>query len=106
MSEVRYEERDAIAIITINRPEKLNALTEAVIQGVADGIDSASASSQVRAIVLRGEGRVFTAGYDLVADAEAGWSSPYDAPSVPRRPGAWCPQCHLGAGHDDKAPQP
>jgi enoyl-CoA hydratase len=88
---VRYEERDAIAIITLNRPEKLNTLTEAVVAGVADGIDAATASRDVRAIVLRGEGRVFTAGYDLVADDEGGWGSPYDAPSIPARPGAWDP---------------
>ena len=36
---VRYEERDAIAIITLNRPEKLNTLTDAMVNGVADGID-------------------------------------------------------------------
>jgi enoyl-CoA hydratase len=88
---VRYEERDDIAIITLNRPEKLNTLTESVVQGVADGIDAATASQRVRAVVLRGEGRVFTAGYDLVADAAGGWSSPYDAPSAPPREGAWDP---------------
>jgi len=88
---VRYEERDAIAIIALSRPERLNTLTEAVVQGVADGIDAATASPGVRAVVLRGEGRVFTAGYDLVAAGEGGWSSPYDAPSVPPRAGAWDP---------------
>ena len=88
---VLYEERDSIAVITINRPEKLNTLTEAVVQGVADGVDTATASRNVRAIVLRGEGRVFTAGYDLVAGDGGGWSNPYDAPSVPARPGAWDP---------------
>ncbi len=88
---VRYEERDSIAIITISRPSKLNTLTESVVQGIADGIDSATASREVRAVVLRGEGRVFTAGYDLVADTEGGWGSPYDAPSVKPREGAWDP---------------
>jgi len=88
---VRYEERDSIAILTIDRPHKLNTLTESVVQGVADGIDAATASRDVRAIVLRGKGRVFTAGYDLVPEAGGGWSSPYDAPSVPPREGAWDP---------------
>jgi len=89
---VRYEERGSIAVITLNRPDKLNTLTEAVVAGVADGIDAATASRNVRAIVLRGEGRVFTAGYDLVAgEGTGGWGSPYDAPSVPPRPGAWDP---------------
>ena len=88
---VLYEERDSIAIITLNRPEKLNTLTEAVVQGIADGIDAATASQRVRAVVLRGQGRVLTAGYDLVPEAEGGWQSPYDAPTVEPRAGAWDP---------------
>lgn len=88
---VRYEERDSIAIITLNRPDRLNTLTEGVVAGVANGIDRATASAAVRAIVLRGEGRVFTAGYDLVSMGEAGWGSPYDAPTVKPREGAWDP---------------
>ena len=88
---VRYEERDDIAIITLSRPDKLNTLTEGVVQGVADGIDLATGSQQVRAVVLRGEGRVLTAGYDLVAMGEAGWGSPYDAPPIEAREGAWDP---------------
>jgi enoyl-CoA hydratase len=91
---VLYEERDAIALITINRPEKRNTLTDEVIQGVADGIDRATASREVRAIVLRGAGGVLCAGYDLTA--AGGWTSPYDAPppeprSQSPRPGAWDP---------------
>lgn len=88
---VRYEERDTIAIITLNRPDKLNTLTEAVIQGVADAVDAATASRDVRAVVLRGEGRVFTAGYDLVMGEGGGWSSDYDAPAPEPRAGAWDP---------------
>ena len=35
---VLYEERDTLGIITLNRPEKLNTLNEAVIQGIADAV--------------------------------------------------------------------
>ncbi|MEE2631801.1 MAG: enoyl-CoA hydratase-related protein, partial [Actinomycetota bacterium] len=66
---VLYDERDDIAIITINRPEKKNTLTEAVIQGIADGIDAAMKSADVVAVVLRGAGDTLTAGYDLTAGA-------------------------------------
>lgn len=59
---VIYEERDGIAIIAINRPDKKNTLTESVVQGIADGIDQATRSPQVAAIVLRGVGDTFTAG--------------------------------------------
>ena len=90
MSEpVLYEERDAIALITLNRPEKRNTLTDAVIEGVAEGIGRAAASADVRAVVLRGAGGVFSAGYDLTA--EGGWTTPFDAPRPEPRPGAWDP---------------
>jgi len=99
---VLYEERDDIAVITLNRPERLNTLTDQLVQGVADGIDAATASADVRAIVLRGAGRALTAGYDLQGDPGAepvgppdpqyrSWSNPYDAPRVEHRPGAWDP---------------
>ena len=91
---VRYEERDDIAIITLNRPEKKNTLTDAVIQGVADGIDAATKSRDVAAIVVRGEGGTLTAGYDLTpasGDIEAGWTTPYGAKGPAPREGAWDP---------------
>ena len=86
---VLYEERDGIAIIAINRPEKKNTLTDQVIQGVADGIDQASRSKDVAAVVLRGVGDTFTAGYDLTAGGS--WDQPYGAPDVEQREGAWDP---------------
>ena len=93
-SPVLYEERDDIAIIAINRPEKKNTLTDAVIQGIADGIDAATESEDVCAIVLRGEGDTLTAGYDLTPDTgdpHSGWSQPYGAKGPERRDGAWDP---------------
>ncbi|HEY4409841.1 MAG TPA: enoyl-CoA hydratase/isomerase family protein, partial [Acidimicrobiia bacterium] len=65
---VLYEERDGIAFVTLNRPEKKNTLTEGVIAGVADSIDRATASRAARAVVLRGAGGVLCAGYDLTGD--------------------------------------
>lgn len=88
--ETLYEERDGIAIVTINRPDKKNTLTNAVIQGIADGIDRASRSRDVAAIVLRGAGDTLTAGYDLTANRRD-WDSPYGAPEIEHRDGAWDP---------------
>jgi enoyl-CoA hydratase len=96
---VLYEERDDLAIITLNRPEKKNALTDAGIQGIADGIDAATKSRDVVAVVLRGSGGTLTAGYDLTAGTgvgtssgdEAGWSTPYGAKGPEPREGAWDP---------------
>ena len=87
--EVLYEERDGIAIVAINRPEKKNTLTDAVVQGVADGIDRAARSKDVAAIVLRGVGDTFTAGYDLTSRER--WDTPYGAPHLDAREGAWDP---------------
>ncbi len=88
-SETIYEERDGIAIIAINRPEKKNTLTDNVIQGIADGVDQAARSPDVAAVVLRGIGDTFTAGYDLTAGGS--WDMPYGAPEVEHRAGAWDP---------------
>ena len=86
---VLYEEREAVAFVTLNRPDKKNTLNETVIQGIADGIDRATASSEARAVVLRGAGGVFCAGYDLTDWSD--WTSPFDAPGPESRQGAWDP---------------
>lgn len=92
---VLYEERDSLALVTINRPEKMNTLTDAVIQGIADAVDAAAASKAVSSIILRGAGRTFTAGYDLnprPAERGGGRFQPrYGAPDLDHRPGAWDP---------------
>ncbi|HMO94500.1 MAG TPA: crotonase/enoyl-CoA hydratase family protein [Tepidiformaceae bacterium] len=89
---VLYEERDSLAIITLNRPEKMNTLNEGVIQGIADSIDRATASPEVSAVILRGAGRTFTAGYDLnPGERRTAWARRYGAKEVEARPGAWDP---------------
>ena len=89
---VLYEERDTLGIITLNRPEKLNTLNEAVIAGIADAVDEAAASREVRAVIIRGAGRAFTAGYDLnPREGAPAWRRVYNAPSPEPRPGAWDP---------------
>jgi len=62
---------DAVLWITINRPERRNALNEAVATGIADGICLAMADRDCRAIVLTGSGdKAFCAGGDLTPGAE------------------------------------
>jgi methylglutaconyl-CoA hydratase len=64
--EVLYEQRGAAAWLTLNRPDKRNALNSAVIQGLRDGLRRAHAEDSVRAIVLTGAGdKAFCAGADL-----------------------------------------
>ena len=81
---VEYREEDAVAFIVLNRPEKRNALTDEMVQGVADSIATATASPDVAAIVLRGAGGTLTAGYDLSAAEE------FSGPTEPRA-GNWDP---------------
>ena len=65
MSEVLYDVRDHVALITLNRPEKLNAWTPAMSAGYREALDNATADSDVRVLVLTGAGRGFCAGADL-----------------------------------------
>ncbi|MCC5999305.1 MAG: enoyl-CoA hydratase/isomerase family protein [Pararhodobacter sp.] len=63
---VLYAAGDACATITVNRPNALNALNAAVLEGLAAAVDRAVADPDVRVIVLRGAGeRAFIAGADI-----------------------------------------
>jgi len=62
---VRYEVDGPIAIITLNRPDKLNAINSQMIRELGLALDRAEGDPDVRVIVLRGEGKAFSAGFDL-----------------------------------------
>jgi enoyl-CoA hydratase len=67
---VLYEKRGPAAWITLNRPEKLNALNGAVLEGLHAAFDQATADDAVKVVVVTGAGeRAFSAGYDLSAEA-------------------------------------
>jgi enoyl-CoA hydratase/carnithine racemase len=58
--------RDAIVIIALNRPAKLNALDRRMWQGIADAVSVAAADDSVRVVMLRGTGgEAFSAGADI-----------------------------------------
>lgn len=61
--------KDGILTITLNRPEKLNAFTDAMMSELIDALGRASADDEVRAVVVTGAGRAFCAGADLSAGA-------------------------------------
>jgi methylglutaconyl-CoA hydratase len=68
MSEVLVEKRGAVQWITINREERRNAMNDAVVLGIMDGLTIATADPEIRAVVLTGAGdRAFCAGADLSA---------------------------------------
>lgn len=64
MSKVRYELDGAVALITITRPEVLNAIDQDVFFGLRDSAERAGADPDVRAVVLTGEGKAFSSGLD------------------------------------------
>jgi enoyl-CoA hydratase/carnithine racemase len=67
---VRYEVSDGIALITLNRPDRLNALLPGMGDIYAELLHRADADPQVRAIVVTGAGRGFCSGADLSVLAE------------------------------------
>jgi len=64
---VEVAEATGVATISLNRPQVRNALSAALVDGLADAVAWADADERVRAILLRGEGKDFCAGADLAA---------------------------------------
>jgi enoyl-CoA hydratase/carnithine racemase len=62
--ELLYSVEESIATITLNRPERMNALTPALEAELHRAFDQADANRAVRVIILTGAGRAFCAGYD------------------------------------------
>ncbi len=68
-----FEVRDRIAFITVNRPEKLNALNDATISELGEAIEEARSRDDVGGIILTGAGtKAFVAGADIAELAEQG----------------------------------
>lgn len=63
--QITYSPEPPLLIITLNRPDKLNAFTERMLSELIDAFDRADADDSVRAIIVTGAGRAFCAGADL-----------------------------------------
>ena len=59
------EVRDGVMTLALNRPDKLNAIDNALAQALLDAIDAAARDPEVRALRVRGNGRAFCAGRDV-----------------------------------------
>lgn len=81
MSVVLREDRDGLAILTLNRPDKLNSLTVGMFEELRKHVLGLYKDDSIGCVVLRGAGRCFSAGHDLadIAEGEAvpsrGWHS-------------------------------
>jgi len=60
-----YTKAEGIATITVNRPEKLNAFTSAMYQGLTEILEDAAKDDKVRVLVITGTGRAFCVGADV-----------------------------------------
>ena len=82
---IAYSVDDGIARITLNRPERLNAINAQLISDLRDAVAAANDAQSVRVIVLSGAGRAFCAGYDL------DWGTKAEDASQRAMSGQWDP---------------
>jgi enoyl-CoA hydratase/carnithine racemase len=83
--EIRYEVADGILTITLNRPDRLNAFTETMMNELLAAFDASDADDDVRAVIVTGEGRGFCAGADLAKGGETfDWRERAASGDVPR----------------------
>jgi enoyl-CoA hydratase len=80
---VLYEAEDGVATLTLNRPERLNAITAELVGELREALARADSEPPVRVIRLRGAGRSFCAGYDI------GWGAEMMQPAEDAQP--WDP---------------
>src|SRR6202044_1801646 len=62
---VQYSVENGVATITLNRPDKLNALNDDMYAGIKAALDRTDSDDGVRAVIVTGAGRAFCAGADL-----------------------------------------
>lgn len=82
---VLYESKERVATITLNRPERFNAISETMPEDIATAFTHANNDDSVHVVVLTGAGRGFCSGYDLKAYAE----KPGPNPAIQKMP--WDP---------------
>ncbi len=74
--DIIYTVENYLGIITLNRPESLNAFTDNMLNEWADAIESAKGDTNVRVLIVTGAGRGFCSGMDVRATASRGQPSP------------------------------
>lgn len=70
MSLITQQNQDGVLTITLNRAQRMNALSRALVDALIEALDASVHDASVRILVLRGEGRAFCAGADLKERAE------------------------------------
>ena len=67
MDLVLLDKQDRVGTLTLNRPEKLNAMNPTLLGEFSEAIASVGADEEIKVLIIRGAGRAFSAGYDLAA---------------------------------------
>ncbi|AQH00750.1 enoyl-CoA hydratase [Burkholderia sp. KK1] len=84
-STIQLDIDDRVASITLNRPERLNAIDSTMIAEMRDVLRALEDDDGVRAIVLAGAGRAFSAGFDLKESAEKNYTTAAEWKAVLRK---------------------
>ena len=71
MNEIIYEKKEGIGWITLNRPEELNAMNDAMLAGLDEAFAAAEPDLEVKVVVVKGAGQAFSVGQDLSGRMEA-----------------------------------
>ena len=74
--DVTYSTQGRVATITLNRPERLNAISLGMPGAISEAVERANRDDDVHVIVLTGEGRAFCSGYDLIDFAQTSGEQP------------------------------
>ena len=74
---ITLEKHDLIGTLTLNRPEKLNAMTPALISEFGEALTQVERDSEIKVLIVRGAGRAFSTGYDLTGGWSEGASKPF-----------------------------
>ncbi len=69
---ILYEKKETIAYITLNRPEKLNALSQEMMAELRHVLNDIDGDDAVRVVILTGAGRAFSAGFDISGESADG----------------------------------
>ena len=70
-NELHVEVSDGVLLVTIDRPEAMNALSDGVTRGLLEALEQAQRDDEVRALVVTGTGRAFCAGAEISATGES-----------------------------------
>ncbi|EWY42455.1 enoyl-CoA hydratase [Skermanella stibiiresistens SB22] len=68
---ILFEKNDGVAILTLNRPERLNAINQTMLKELDQALDEIEADPEIRAVVVTGAGTAFSSGFDLKEQMES-----------------------------------